>query len=593
MNIREMASRVLNVKFDFEIKETQFDGVYVKYKDGKAEIGSSTPSSLARGYMLLGKGISEGKKEFETEEKMKISECGVMLDMSRGRVMKVEGVKRYLEYMALHGLNMFMLYTEHTYEVEGYPYMGYQSGRYTLSELQEIDDYAYELGIEVIPCIQTLAHLEELLKFGETRGMGDNQRILMPCDPETMKFIEACISTVRKAFRSNRIHIGCDEAAGLGQGKYLNKYGPRDKFELFNDHLGQVVEICKKYNYHPMMWSDMYFSFAAPNKKEGYDTAIEVPQYAIDTMPDADMVFWDYYHDDNDFYRINIEKHKKFNRKIMFAGGIWTWNGFITDYRWTYESVKPAMEECLKGEIDSVLATSWSNAGCEISHMQAIQCLSVYSEYVWRGLDCTKEDVIGISEFVTKTAHELTEALSDLYCRMPTRYRIGQMLIWSDPLINLLCYDIEYDKAEEFYSSSLKVIEKYPDVTDIDYYESVFKVALGKARLHKNLQKKYKEGNKEWLHKFATEDIPALIGEYNKLYKIHDKVWHRDYKTHGFEVQAIRYAGAAERVRYTGEMIMKYINGEISEIEALEAELIKGKKEIAVPIRRVMQTIMS
>lgn len=57
---------------------------------------------------------------------------------------------------------MMMLYTEDTYEVEGYPTFGYMRGRDSPAELRAIDDYAASLGIEVIPWIQTLGHL---LKF--------------------------------------------------------------------------------------------------------------------------------------------------------------------------------------------------------------------------------------------------------------------------------------------------------------------------------------------------------------------------------------------------------------------------------------------
>src|SRR5699024_12703966 len=69
-----------------------------------------------------------------------------------------------------------MLYMEDTYEVKGEPYFGYMRGRYSQQELKQYDDYANQFGIELIPCIQTLAHLEEFLKwdaafkYKDTRG---------------------------------------------------------------------------------------------------------------------------------------------------------------------------------------------------------------------------------------------------------------------------------------------------------------------------------------------------------------------------------------------------------------------------------------
>ena len=186
MNVKELASRILGEKFDFEIKEETREGVYVQYADGKAVVGSDTTPGKARAYMLLAKGISEGKTEFTIEEKANFDMCGVMLDMSFGSVTKPEGVKRYLDYMALFGMNMLMLYTEDTYEIEGYPLFGYQRGRYTLAELQDIDNYANDLGIEVIPCIQTFGHLSKFLRYKAHKNIAENDACLLPGEEKTL-----------------------------------------------------------------------------------------------------------------------------------------------------------------------------------------------------------------------------------------------------------------------------------------------------------------------------------------------------------------------------------------------------------------------
>ena len=59
---------------------------------------------------------------------------------------------------------MLMLYTEDTYEVDNQPYFGYLRGRYSQKELREIDDYAFKHGMELIPAIQTLAHLKSIFR---------------------------------------------------------------------------------------------------------------------------------------------------------------------------------------------------------------------------------------------------------------------------------------------------------------------------------------------------------------------------------------------------------------------------------------------
>ena len=84
---------------------------------------------------------------------------GVMLDMSRNGVMKPASVNKFVDYISSFGYNMLQLYTEDTYEVKNEPYFGYLRGGYTKEEIQEIDAHCKEKGVELIPCIQTLAHL--------------------------------------------------------------------------------------------------------------------------------------------------------------------------------------------------------------------------------------------------------------------------------------------------------------------------------------------------------------------------------------------------------------------------------------------------
>ena len=89
----------------------------------------------------------------------------LMADVSRNAVYTMDSIKRMIRYMAVSGYNSLMMYTEDTFEVEGYPYFGHMRGRYSKAELKEIDSYAASLGIEVIPCIQTLAHLTCALRW--------------------------------------------------------------------------------------------------------------------------------------------------------------------------------------------------------------------------------------------------------------------------------------------------------------------------------------------------------------------------------------------------------------------------------------------
>ena len=220
-----------------------------------------------------------------------------MLDCSRNAVMKPEAVKRMIDCLEKMGYNTLELYTEDTYEVEGEPYFGYLRGRYTGAELKDLDKYAKAHGIELIPCIQTLAHFTcpaKLARFGEIIDVND---ILLIDEDKTYEFIDKLFVSLAENFTSRNVHIGMDEAHMVGLGKYLDRHGFVDRFELLNRHLSKVAEIAKKYGFKPHMWSDMFFRIHCHG--DYYGREIHIPEEVRARVPEnVALTYWDYYHTD-------------------------------------------------------------------------------------------------------------------------------------------------------------------------------------------------------------------------------------------------------------------------------------------------------
>lgn len=118
-------------------------------------------------------------------------------------------------------------------------------------------------------------------------------------------------------------------AFGVGLGKHLQKYGYEDPHGIMGWHLKRVLEITEKYGLDAMMWSDMYFQLDGGS----YYECGEPSQAAKDAVdPKATLVYWDYYHDDPDFYEDMLRKHRILSPKTAFAGGLWNWSGPAIDY---------------------------------------------------------------------------------------------------------------------------------------------------------------------------------------------------------------------------------------------------------------------
>lgn len=171
---------------------------------------------------------------------------GTMLDCSRNAVMTAESVRRWIDLTAKLGCNTLHLYMEDTYEVDGQPYFGHLRGRYSKAELKQIDAYAAAHGMQVIPCIQTLAHVNALFHWPVYREIHDAADILLTGDERTYALVDGMFRTLRECLRTNIVNIGMDEADLLGLGKYLTLHGYRDRFSILMEHLRRVSEMAKK-----------------------------------------------------------------------------------------------------------------------------------------------------------------------------------------------------------------------------------------------------------------------------------------------------------------------------------------------------------
>ena len=115
----------------------------VEYEKKAAKITYGGGISRAfRALAYLVDAIKRGEEKYTLSSSPMFKTNGAMVDMSRNVVMNVKTVKLMLRKMALMGQNMFMLYTEDTYEIEGRPYFGHMRGRYTKAEMKELDAYA-------------------------------------------------------------------------------------------------------------------------------------------------------------------------------------------------------------------------------------------------------------------------------------------------------------------------------------------------------------------------------------------------------------------------------------------------------------------
>ena len=562
--------------------------VYVKkgceiraaFADGKAEIMYMDKIHFFRAVGLLCEHLAE-EAPFEIIEKPQFDVVSVMLD-STSSVLKVEAIQTYLDYMAIMGLNMAMLYTEDTYAIKSHPYFGYMRGAYSFEELKACDDYADAFGIEMIPCIQTYGHMGSYLKWEEATPVRDTQTVLLADEEETYTFIEEMIRTATAPFRSKRIHIGMDESKDMGRGAHLTKHGAFNPADLYLRHLQRVVQITDKYGLTPMMWSDMFFRVASESGNDYYHKDTVITKDIADRIPsNVQLVYWHYGEEPGaDGYM--LDKHLTIGRDVIFSGAVWCWSGHFPENYYTIEASEAALAECKKRNIREVMVTMW---GAHDGTFEATYLgLQLFAEHMYHP---------SVSQALLKKRFEFcTGAKYDAYMDMSQYHNIfedgreyfwndrfvGKQLLWQDVLEGL-SDDIlfhqpmsaHYEKyAEKFREYAKDETDKFHDL--YQFSVDTFACLAIKSFIGERLKPAYDAGDTAFLRKAVEEYLPTLLSRLDKMHAQNRKMYFKEKKAFLWAGHDLRYGTVKARTETAIIRIRAYLDGEITALEDLAAE---------------------
>ncbi len=497
---------------------------------------------------------------------------GAMLDCSRNAVMSVEALKKFIALLAKMGYNEFMLYTEDTYEVDGEPFFGIFRGRYSQSELRELDDYCASIGVELVPCIQTLAHLNAAFRWGKYAEINDMDDILLIGDDRTYAFIENMIATCRKCFRTKKIHIGMDEAYNVGQGKYRQLHGDVPRSEVLLSHFERILEITKKYGFEPMMWSDMIEHYASDEKVGGH--------IREKIAKSISLVYWDYYHFDEENYSSRIKAHKALSDSVVFAGGAWKWAGFTPHNAFSLRCTRGAFSALIKEGVRDAFITLWGDNGGETSPYSVLPTL-VTAACLADGIEDEGEIKARFYEWVGETYDDfmLLDAPDAItpsnWPLTPSKYEL-----YNDPFLGLMdsaVTDGDGDKyaevAKTLRAASARVGDGYRYLFDTAAaLSSALEVKSELGKRTRKAYKSFKSGEKDALDGVICDFTSALerTEEFVRLFR---RQWFIENKPHGFDVQDIRLGGLLMRLRSCKGRLEALRGDELESIPELDEEL--------------------
>ena len=546
-------------------KQENISGYQIHFCDDEIEI---TYSSIAqRNRALLALTISM-QDVFEISA---VKDLGVMVDCSRNAVPKIITLKKFIRYLSFMGYTFLGLYMEDTLKIDGEPYIGYQRGAYTTKDIQELDTYAQQYGIELRPYVQTLAHLNQIVRYEEYQQMIDVDDILLVGSSRTHAYLENLFRTLDKAFSTRKVNIGMDEAFMLGLGKYLTEHGYQNRLEIMNQHLQTVREIASKYNFELQMWSDMFFRLTANGSY--YNLSQEKIQ-EIKVPEGMNLAYWDYYSTDVQHYAENIKLHRKLSPNISFVGGAWKWTGFIPHNRYSIHACKAAIEACVEHHIDEITFAGWGDDGAETSLFAILPVLFVNANEIYGNHMSEKsfEVLTGISLDTFLSIDEVNPCTKDGF----SHNNASKYFLYNDLLQGVFDSVVQPSMINEIQSVLPKISNISTEISELSYYfktvQSLIEVLELKLNLGNEIYHAYKQNDLQAFDKIVNQILPELIKRIETFYNAFKQQWHLENRNQGFEVQTIRLGGLKQRVIDVREQLLAYQKGEVEKIDELEEE---------------------
>jgi len=535
------------------------DGLCLTRDANGVTISYGRPSDALRGIGVLLGGEEWGEKFHQVSQ---FTTVGAMLDLSRNGVMKVVAIKQLVRMISLMGYNTLFLYMEDVYEVDNEPLFGNSRGAYSKEELREIDQYCLLFGIVAIPCVQTLGHMEQIFQWPQYSSINDTANVMLVGEERTYQLIGNMLDTLATCFSTRRIHIGMDEAHGLARGVYLDKHGYVRSSDVFTEHLERVNGLCKQRGLQPMIWSDMYFRMGSATH-DYYDLDAHIRPEAREAIPsDVQLVYWDYYHTDPDFYRTYIDRHRQLGKEPLFAAGAWTWGRFWTHHPRAFATISASLAAAKEKSLKEVFLTHWGDDGTECLPGSLLPALQYFAELTYS--DSVSEQQLANRFFGTcSKSWSVYSSLSgiDAVPGDKTPYEnvanFSKWILWHDPILNFLDMDIPDSMEDHFAELSLKFAEFEGTDLEVRFIKELTATLRAKCQIHSKIRYLYQSRDVDGLQELRSGPLGLVQTGVANLNELHRRIWHDYFKPFGWEILERRYAGLLARLKHLDDLLSR------------------------------------
>ncbi len=196
---------------------------------------------------------------------------GVMLDISRDKVYKLETLFMLADELSSWKVNQLQLYMEHTFAYQGHEVVWQNASPLTPEDILKLDHHCAERFIELVPNQNSLGHMTRWLMHPNYRRLAETTKpvqtpwghiqekpfSLAPVLPETLEFITGLYDQLLPNFSSRQINVGCDEAFDIGQGVSRTAVKKQGKGQVYLDYLLALHWHLSQRGFQMQFWGDI------------------------------------------------------------------------------------------------------------------------------------------------------------------------------------------------------------------------------------------------------------------------------------------------------------------------------------------------
>lgn len=349
---------ILEIKQDLSVENEE--EYHLIIQEDRIQIISNTEKAAFYGLVTLKQLQSEQIIETqEIKDKPDLKVRGLMLDISRAKVLNVSSIKKIIDLIAELKYNHLELYVEgFSYEYKNIKEALADKNYLTQEEYLEVEKYAIEKYIDFVPNQNGFGHMSDWLaldKFKELAECPDGFEIwgskrppstLDPTNPKSFELVKQMYEEMIPFTKSKYFNMNFDEPYELGHGKSKQECLKTSTEDVYIEYLEKLANVVRKYNKTPMIWGDVLVKH--PDK--------------ISKLS-KDIVFIDWgYNKAYDFVN-HAKMLEELKVKYLLAPGTSTWSSITGRFIDMKETIENSTYASKKYHGLGILLTDWGDMG--------------------------------------------------------------------------------------------------------------------------------------------------------------------------------------------------------------------------------------